>query len=155
MKNLLTLTLFILLISCSKEKNFVEQFNAAVITADCPTLYGEVLKIDNNRNMVYVLDPTCSICLAEYVEFCAYAPYCKYDSLTTIVVNSTDMLMVDYYLEKAHLQSPMHENIIYDTDKTISNTLYSLSRGNNIMLFDNRKMIFSCSMQQYFNKKQL
>ena len=145
------ITIIFLLSSCAKEPGFVERINTATITEESPTLYGEVLGIDGERNIVYVLDPSCSVCQAEYITFCEYAPQCRYDSLTTLVVNSNDMLVADFYLEKSKLQRPSHERVIYDTDETISNTLYRLSQGRNVMLFENRKLTFCCNMQQYFN----
>ena len=115
-------------------------------------LYGEVLNIDNVKNIVYIFDPTCSVCLVEYKTLCKYITQCNYDSLTTIVINSDDMLVADFYLENANIQRPKHENVIYDTKSEISRTLYKLSHGRNVMLFENRKLIFSCNMQEYFKE---
>jgi hypothetical protein len=156
MKFLLLCLLSISIIGCKKEKNFVEEINSAVLTGKNPIFYGEVINIDNKRNVVYILDPTCSVCLLEYKSFCKYVPQIEYDSLTTIVVNSCDMLVVDSYLRKAKVKRPKYEQIIYDTDNYISRTLYRLSQGRNMMLFENRKLIFSCNMQEYMlNEKKL
>ncbi len=145
----------LLMFACSKNLNFVNDISSAVANTECQTLYGEVLNIDNNRNLVYVFDPSCSVCQAEYVEFCKCAPQCRYDSLTTVVVNSNDMLMADFYLNRENLHRPKHENVIYDTKSEISRTLYKLSQGRKVMLFENRKLIFSCNMQEYmFNDKK-
>lgn len=143
-----------MLSSCTKEPGFVERINTAVITEESPTLYGEVLGIDDDRNMVYIFDLSCSVCQAEYITFCEYAPECRYDSLTTIVVNSNDMLVADFYLEKSKQQRPSHERVIYDTDETISKTLYRLSQGRNVMLFEKHRLTFCCSMQQYFKNEK-
>ena len=141
--------------ACAKEKGFVEKINTAVATTESPTLYGEVLNIDDGKNMVFIFDPTCSVCLVEYKSLCKYAVQCDYDSLTTIVINSDDMLVADFYLEKAKICHPKHENVIYDTKNEIIHTLYRLSAGRNVMLFENRKLIFSCNMQEYmFNDKK-
>jgi hypothetical protein len=156
MKSIVFLTSALLLIfACSKSMDFANDISTVVAKAECPALYGEILNIDNNRNLVYVFDPTCSVCQAEYVTFCKYAPQCRYDSLTTIVINSNDMLMADFYLDRENLHRPKHENVIYDTKSEISKTLYRLSEGRNVMLFENRKLIFSCNMQEYmFNDKK-
>ena len=155
MKQIATYLLVILLFSCTKEKGFVELLNTATTTNDSPMLYGEVLNIDNGKNMIYILDPTCSVCLVEYKTLCKYATQCNYDSITTIVINSDDMLIADFYLDREKLQRPEHENVIYDTKSEISKTLYKLSLGRNVMLFENRKLIFSCNMQEYmFNDKK-
>lgn len=154
MKTCLWFITTLLLISCTNPKNFVEQINTAIITSETPTLYGEVLNIDSNRNLVYIFDPSCSVCQAEYVTFCKYTPQCQYDSLTTIVINSNDMLLADFYLDREKLQRPEHENVIYDTKSEISKTLYKLSQGRNVMLFENRKLIFNCNMQEYMFAKK-
>lgn len=151
MRTILTLMTILLLASCAKEPGFVERIDTAVATEESPVLYGDLLSINDERNIVYIFDPSCSVCMAEYIAFCEYAPQCRYDSLTTVVVNSNDMLVADYYLAESKLQRPSHERVIYDTDETISNTLYRLSQGRNVMLFENRKLTFYCNMQQYFN----
>lgn len=150
---LLLLALFVIsLSSCTKELGFVEQINTATITNESTTLYNGILSINEGRNIVYVFDPSCSVCLAEYITFCKYASECLYDSLTTIVVNSKDMLLADFHLEKLNQQRPIHECVIYDTDKTISRAIYRISQGRNVLLFDNHKLAFSCNMQEYFKK---
>lgn len=152
--NRIVICFLLLLIGCTKQKEFVEQINTAVETIDNPTLYGEILNISNNRNLVYIFDLSCSVCLAEYLSFCKYSDACRYDSLTTVVINSNDMLTADFYLDRENLHRPKHENVIYDTKSEISKTLYKLSQGRNVMLFENRKLIFNCNMQEYMFAKK-
>ena len=154
MRTVLILMTILLLASCAKEPGFVERIDTAVASEESPVLYGDMLSINDKRNIVYIFDPSCSVCIAEYIAFCEYATQCRYDSLTTLVVNSNDMLVADFYLEKSKLQRPSHERVIYDTDETISNTLYRLSQGRNVMLFENRKLTFCCNMQQYFKTEE-
>lgn len=61
-----------------------------------------------------------------------------------------------FYLDRENIQRPKHENVIYDTKSEINKTLYKLSQGRNVMLFENRKLIFSCNMQEYlFDDKKV
>ena len=149
MKTFLTIGIILLLVGCSTRLGFVESVNSAKITAESPTLFSDVLNIDGRRNLVYIFDPTCSVCQAEYMAFSKYAGICFYDSLTTIVVNSDDMLLMNFYHEKDILQRPKHENVVYDSNAEISRMLYLLSRGRNVLLFEDRKLIFCCNMQDY------
>ncbi len=143
------LSLVFLMVCCKKDYAFVEKINNAVSTIESPTLYGEVLNIDDNRNMVFILDESCSVCIAGYISFCKYTSQCNYDSIATVVVHSKNMQTADYYLNKEKISRPLHENIIYDTKSEISRALYRISQGRNVLLFENHKLIFSCNMQEY------
>ena len=65
------------------------------------------------------------------------------------LVNTKDMFVADFYLEELEPQRPKRECIIYDSVGFISKNLFHLSQGRNVMLFENRKLIFSCNMQEY------
>ena len=107
------------------------------------------------RNLVYLLNPNDVASVAGYAALIFNLGFgqCRYDSLIT-VVQGTDMCAVESQLEKAHVASPACERKLYDTTGRITRSLEAVAQWNNLLLFENRKMIFSCRMQDYLSKEQ-
>ena len=126
----------------------VGALNAAAGKADSPT--ATYPPMGNGRNLVYLLNPKDAASVAGYAALIFNLGFgqCRYDSLIT-VVQGTDMCAVESQLEKAHVASPACERKLYDTTGRITRSLEAVAQRNNLLLFENRKMIFSCLVQEY------
>ena len=127
----------------------VSALNAATEQADsqvttyCPPM-------DNGRNLVYLLNPKDVASVAGYAVliFNLNFGYCRYDSLIT-VVRGDDMCAIESQLEKAHVARPACERKLYDSTGRTTHSLENAAQWCNLLLFENRKMIFSCLVQEY------
>jgi len=145
---LITVTMLVF-VSTAHCQPLVSALNAATEQADsqvttyCPPM-------DNGRNLVYLLNPKDAASVAGYAALIFNLGFgqCRYDSLIT-VVQGTDMCAVESQLEKAHVASPACERKLYDTTGRITRSLEAEAQWNNLLLFENRKMIFSCLVQEY------
>ena len=106
----------------------------------------------NGRNLVYLLNPNDEASVAGYAALIFNLGFgqCRYDSLIT-VVQSADMCAVESQLEKAHVASPACERKLYDTVGRTTRSLEAAAQWSNLLLFENRKLIFRCRVQEYNN----
>ena len=126
----------------------ISALNATAGKADSPT--ATYPPMGNGRNIVYLLNPNDVANVADYAALIVNLNFgrCRYDSLLT-VVRGEDMCAVESQLEKAHVASPACERKLYDTTGRITHSLEAVAQWNNLLLFENRKMIFSCLVQEY------
>ena len=132
----------------------VSALNAATVKADnktttyCPPM-------GNGRNLVYLLNPKDAASVAGYAALIFNLGFdqCRYDSLIT-VVRDVDMCAIESQLEKAHVASPACERKLYDTTGRTTRNLESAAQWNNLLLIENRELIFSCQVQDYLPKEQ-
>ena len=153
--NILSIAVAMLVfVSTAHSQPLVSALNAATeqtggqVATYCPPM-------GNGRNLVYLLNPTDAASVSGYAVLIANLGFgqCRYDSLIT-VVRGADMCAVDSQLEKAHVASPACERKLYDTTGRITRSLESAAQWNNLLLFENRKMIFSCRVQDYLPMEQ-
>ncbi|MBR2195948.1 MAG: hypothetical protein IKI25_10945 [Bacteroidales bacterium] len=132
----------------------VSALNAATVkpdnktTAYCPPM-------GNGRNLVYLLNPKDVASVAGYAALIFNLGFgqCRYDSLIT-VIQGYDMCAVESQLEKAHVARPARERKLYDSTGRTTRSLEAAAQGCNLLLFENRKLIFSCQVQEYMPKEQ-
>ena len=132
----------------------VSVLNAATAQADsqvanyCPSM-------GNGRTLVYLLNPTDAVSVTGYAVLIANLGFgqCRYDSLIT-VVRGADMCAVESQLEKAHVARPACERTLYDSTGRITRSLENAGNWNNLLLFSQSKLIFSCHIQEYMPKEQ-
>lgn len=127
----------------------VSVLNSATVSADsqasvdCPSM-------GTGRTLIYLLNPkevssvSCYAMLIFNLDF----GQCRYDSLIT-VVQGTDMCAIESQLEKAHVASPACERKLYDSAGRITRSLEASAQWCNLFLFENRKLIFGCRVQDY------
>ena len=153
--NILSIAVAMLVfVSTAHCQPLVSALNAATVkpdnktTAYCPPM-------GNGRNLVYLLNPKDVASVAGYAALIFNLGFgqCQYDSLITMV-QGTDMCAVESQLEKAHVASPACERKLYDTTGRTTRSLESAAQWNNLLLFENRKLIFSCQVQDYLPKEQ-
>jgi hypothetical protein len=108
----------------------------------------------DGRNIVYLLNPNDVASVAGYAALIFNLNFgqCRYDSLIT-VVQGVDMCAIESQLEKAYVASPACERKLYDSTGRTTRRLETSSQWCNILLFENRKMIFSCRVQEYWNNR--
>ena len=127
----------------------VSALNAATVQADsqvatyCPPM-------GNGRNLVYLLNPKDVASVAGYAALIFNLGFgqCQYDSLIT-VVQGMDMCAVESQLEKAHVAGPARERKLYDSTGRTTRSLEAAAQWSNLLLFEKRKLIFSCRVQDY------
>ena len=148
-KILLMVATILILVGSAHCQPLVGALNAATEQADsqvttyCPPM-------DNGRNLVYLLNPKDVASLAGYAAliFNLNFGYCRYDSLIT-VVRGDDMCAIESQLEKAHVARPACERKLYDSTGRTTHSLENAAQWCNLLLFENRKLIFSCQVQEY------
>lgn len=103
------------------------------------------------RNLVYLLDPSCSFCIVNYMMFVRSLNMakCNYDSLFTIVLNGSYLMNLEYYLSRDSIYRPETERYIIDNEGALTDYYYTLSNNNTILLFDGGKLIFTSSVWAY------
>ncbi len=145
---LLIVVTMLVFVGTAHGQPLISALNAAAGKADSPT--ATYPPMGNGRNLVYLLNPKDAASVAGYAALIFNLGFgqCRYDSLIT-VVQGTDMCAVESQLEKAHVASPACERKLYDTAGRITRNLEAVAQWNNLLLFENRKMIFSCRMQEY------
>lgn len=153
--NILSIAVAMLIfVSTAHCQPLVSALNAATAQADnktttyCPPM-------GNGRNLVYLLNPKDMASVAGYAALIFNLGFgqCHYDSLIT-VVQGADMCAVESQLEKAHVASPVCERKLYDSTGRTTRSLEAAVQGNNLLLFENLKLIFSCQVQEYLPKEQ-
>ena len=153
--NILSIAVAMLVfVSTAHCQPLVSVLNAATAQADsqvttyCPPM-------GNGRNLVYLLNPKDAASVAGYAALIFNLGFgqCRYDSLIT-VVRGEDMCAIESQLEKAHVARPARERKLYDSTGRTSRSLESAAQWNNLLLFENRKLIFSCRVQDYLPKEQ-
>ncbi len=104
----------------------------------------------NGRNIVYLLNPKDVESVTGYAALIFNLNFgqCRYDSLIT-VVQGVDMCAIESQLEKAHVASPACERKLFDSTGRTTRRLEATAQWCNLLLFENRKMIFSCRVQEY------
>ena len=104
----------------------------------------------DGRNIVYLLNPKDVASVTDYAALIFNLNFglCRYDSLIT-VVQGVDMCAIESQLEKAHVASPACERKLYDTTGRTTRSLEAAAQWNELLLFENRKLIFSCRVQEY------
>ena len=104
----------------------------------------------NGRNIVYLLNPKDVESVTGYAALIFNLNFglCRYDSLIT-VVQGVDMCAIESQLEKAHVASLACERKLYDSTGRSSRSLEATAQWCNLLLFENRKLIFSCRVQEY------
>lgn len=109
----------------------------------------------NGRNLVYLLNPKEVSSVAGYAVLIFNLGFgqCRYDSLIT-VVRDVDMCNIESQLEKAHVARPSYERKFYDSTGRTTRSLEAAAQGCNLLLFENRKLIFSCRVQDYLANEQ-
>ncbi len=145
---LLAVVVVFVFVGTAHGQPLVSALNAVAGKADSPT--ATYLPMENGRNLVCLLNPKDAASVAGYAALIFNLGFgqCRYDSLIT-VVQGTDMCAVESQLEKAHVASPACERKLYDTTGRITRSLEAVAQWNNLLLFENRKMIFSCLVQEY------
>lgn len=136
--------------SCQNRQTLIDDLNEA--KADTNQYKFETKGFDGQgRNLIYLLDPTCSVCIGDYVAFLMSlgCSDCKYDSLFTIISNGHHLIKVEYYLERDSVFRPETERYIIDDEGTLTDYYYSISNSNTILLFDGGKLVFTSSVQAY------
>lgn len=114
-------------------------------------------KVDTNvfdkqgHNLVYLLDPSCSVCIGNYINFIESigSPTCKYDSLFTIVLDGNYLVNVEYYLGREGVYRPENERYIIDDEGSLLEYYQDMSGNNDILLFDCGRLIFSTTVFAY------
>ena len=143
-------------VACNTKRTMVDDLNESVARA------GQ-LEIDTKtfdkqgRNLVYLLDPSCSACIGNYMYFLESLNYkvCNYDSLFTIVLNSNYLMNVEYYLNKHNTYRPETEKYIIDNDGELTDYYYSFSGNDNILLVDSGKLTFCTTTYEYNFEKDV
>lgn len=109
----------------------------------------------NGRNLVYLLNPIDAASVSGYAVLIANLGFgqCRYDSLIT-VVRGADMCAVESQLEKAHVARPKRERTLYDSTGSITRNLENAGHWDNLLLFINNRLIFSCHLQEFMPKEQ-
>jgi len=149
-KTILHLICIIAFVACKNKRTLVDDLNASF--ADTNQIEIATKAFDKpGRNLVYLLDPTCSVCIANYTMFLESLKYsvCNYDSLFTIVLNSNYLMNVEYYLGRDSIYRPETERYIIDDDGELTDYYNTLSDNNNILLFDSGKLIFYTTVFAY------
>ena len=144
----------LIFVGSAKGQPLVSALNAATEQTDsqvanyCPPM-------GNGRNLVYLLNPADMASVTGYAVLIANLGFgqCRYDSLTT-VVRGVDMCAVESQLEKAHVARPTRERTLYDSTGRITRSLESTGNWNNLLLFSNNRLIFSCYLQEFMPKEQ-
>ena len=153
--NILSIAVAMLVfVSTAHCQPLVSALNAAAEQADSQaiTYYPPM---GNGRNLVYLLNPKDVASVAGYAALIFNLGFgqCRYDSLIT-VVQGADMCAVESQLEKAHVANPACERKFYDTTGRTTRSLEAAAQWSNLLLFENRKMIFSCQVQDYLPMEQ-
>lgn len=154
-RTILYLICIIVFVACKNKRTLVDDLNESF--ADTNQIEIATKAFDKpGRNLVYLLDPSCSVCIGNYVCFLESLKYsvCNYDSLFTVVLNSNYLINVEYYLGRDSIYRPETERYIIDDDGELTDYYNTLSDNNNILLFDNGKLIFCTTVFAYrFEKK--
>ena len=150
---LLAVVVVFVFVGTAHGQPLISALNAAAGKANSPT--ATYLPMENGRNLVCLLNPKDAASVAGYAALIFNLGFgqCRYDSLIT-VVQGTDMCAVESQLEKAHVASPACERKLYDSTGRTTHSLENAAQWCNLLLFENRKLIFSCRMQDYLSKEQ-
>lgn len=142
--------------TCNSKRTLVDDLNESV--ADANQIEIEAKAFDRQgRNLVYLLDPSCSVCIGNYTMFLESLKYsvCNYDSLLTIVLNSNYLMNVEYYLERDNIYRPETERYITDDDGALTEYYNALSNNNSILLIDSGKLLFCTTVFAYRFEKEV
>lgn len=151
MRNVFLLSFsLIVFASCNSKRTLVDDLNESIVADAMPAIADTNAFNKQIRSLVYLLDPSCSVCIANYMEFIESLNIgnCNYDSLFTIVLNG-DMMQVEYYMDRDNVKSPCNSRNIVDNEGDMTEFYYSLSEGNNILLFDGVRLLFCTSVFAY------
>ena len=145
---LLIVVTMLVFVGTAHGQPLISALNAAAGKADSPT--ATYPPMGNGRNLVYLLNPKDAASVAGYAALIFNLGFgqCRYDSLIT-VVRGDDMCAIESQLEKAHVARPACERKLYDSTGRTTHSLENAAQWCNLLLFENRKMIFSCLVQEY------
>lgn len=151
MKNILLPFFFVVaLVACNSKRTLVDDINDA---ASIPSqIVVDTLVFNNQgRNLIYLLDPSCSVCIGNYIMFikAVESSMCKYDSLFTIVLNDDYLIDVEYYLDRDGVCRPKNERYIIDNHGAMIEHYQKMSNNNDILLFDEGKLMFCTTVFAY------
>ena len=147
----ISLFIFCLLafIACNNTPTIVDDLNESF--ADANQIEIETKAFDKQgRNLVYLLDPSCSFCVSNYFKFLNTLSIarCNYDSLYTIVLDDNYLMNVEYYRQRDNIQSK-NERYIIDNDGDLTESYNELSGNNSILLLDNGRVAFATNAFDY------
>lgn len=135
--------------ACNNKRSIVDDLNESF--ADANQIEIETKAFDKQgRNLVYLLDPSCSFCVSSYFRFLKSLTIfkCNYDSLYTVVLDDNYLMNVEYYRQRDNIQSE-NERYIIDKSGELTEYYHKLSGNNEIMLFDNGKLAFCTIAYEY------
>lgn len=137
--------------ACNSNRTMVDDLNESIADDSIKIEFETQGFGKDGRNLVYLLDPSCSFCIANYTSFLESLGFstCNYDSLFTIVLNGNYLMNVEYYLSRDSIYRPETERYIIDNEGTLTDYYYTLSNNNTILLFDGGKLIFTSSIWAY------
>jgi len=134
--------------SCTrlKDKSFVDKLNAFSISDTSHVFSADVsetIKCPQGRNFLYVLDASCSVCIANYLQFIKKVEELRFDSLIVVARESYDFAKVEYYLKETGLKHPQNMRIIMDPKNNIYNEFVNIYFDHNLFLLENKRILFS------------
>ena len=142
-RTILYLICIIVFVACKNKRTLVDDLNESFADANQIEIATKAFD-KQGRNLVYLLDPSCSVCIGNYVCFLESLKYrsCNFDSLFTVVLNSNYLMNVEYYLGRDSIYRPETERYIIDDDGELTDYYNTLSDNNSILLFDGGKLLF-------------
>ncbi len=149
-KTILHLICIIAFVACKNKRTLIDDLNESFADANQIEITTKAFD-KQGRNLVYLLDPSCSVCIGNYVCFLESLKnsVCNYDSLFTVVLNSNYLMNVEYYLGRDSIYRPETERYIIDDDGELTEYYNNLSGNNSISLFDGGKLIFYTTVFAY------
>ena len=143
-------------VACNNKRTLVDDINAAVTDLNQTILETKEFDVQG-RNLLYLLDPSCSVCIGNYTMFLESLRFskCKYDSIFTIVLNSNYLMNVEYYLNRDSIYRPATERYIIDNNGDLTEYYNNLSSNNSILLIDGGKLAFYTTVFAYKFEKGL
>ena len=141
----------IAIVSCNSKRTLVDDLNKSIVDDSIRTINDTNAFCKQGRNLVYLLDPSCSVCISNYVMFLESLKFakCNYDSLFTIVLNGNYLMNVEYYLGRDNIYRPGTERYIIDKDGKLTEYYNILSGNNGILLFDSGILMFCTTVYAY------
>lgn len=148
MKKILTLLLFLPLLSCSNSHSFeVEQATSfdTEIFNELKTEEGITLSTllgDRGATFLYVSNNECAECISHFIDFNNILP----DKIPTnfkfiYLIYGYDKLSFDYYLGKEQVKINSHIHVVHDTLDIFHEKIHDYY-SNNLFFIDKKKTIY-------------
>jgi len=143
---LFSVVISVMLFACSAKETTVYQYLNKLTSNDTNLLINDSLyaslKISSNRNLVFFLNASCSLCISDFVSFAKNINDYRFDSLIVIASEVYDFIQTDYYLQRENITLPKNSRIIIDPKNKLFVEMANIYGDKNIFLIEDKRILY-------------